>query len=58
MKEWNKGHPDHSKNSKNYKDHVHDYIIPGDKSSRQPARAPKKNELFKDFRPKKITEHE
>jgi RHS repeat-associated protein len=48
VKEWNKGHPDHDKNSKNYKDHVHDYKTPGEKKSRQPARAPKRNEKLKD----------
>lgn len=49
VKEWNKGHPDHPKSSKNYKDHVHDYMKPGDKRTRQPARTPKRNEKLKDF---------
>jgi hypothetical protein len=56
VKEWNKGHPDHPKNSKNYNDHIHDYKTAGDKESRQPARVPKKNEVLKDFRPNKNNE--
>lgn len=53
QKEFNKGHPGKNVPKKESSDHVHDYKPdpqnPSGRGKRMPGRAPKRNELKKDF---------